>query len=242
MGRRASENRVLPLKRDPDANQEKLLQAAQKLFAAQGPGGTQIAQITREAGTGISMFYRYFTDKNDLLRVLITQFLDALDRGVDEALAGVERKTPIEQLFTIRKVFEHVIGMLVSRPDLTVLVYRAGFDADETIESLIRDRVARIAMDIASHIARAEEAGLVVVKQKEVLGHAAVGLALQVANKLIQEGTPTLTEAVDSCTRFTLGGLLVFCPPQVFNQIFPAIQFMLQPDLNAAPPLNPVEV
>lgn len=231
MGRRANEARVLAPKREADANKEKLLKAAQKLFAVQGLAHTQIAQITREAGTGISMFYRYFQDKNDLLRGLITSFLDELDGGLHEALAGVEHQSPLEQLFTIRKVFQHVVGSLVARPDLTVMVYRAGFDADERTESLIRARVAKVAMDIASHIARAEDAGLVVVKQKEVLGHAAAGLALQVANKLIQEGTPDLDEAVDVCTRFTIGGLLVFCPPQVFNQIFPAIQYMLQPGL-----------
>lgn len=241
MGRRANEARVLAPKREADANKEKLLRAAQKLFAAQGLAHTQIAQITREAGTGISMFYRYFQDKNDMLRDLISAFLDDLDHGLHAALAGVERQSPLEQLFTIRKVFQHVIGSLVARPDLTVMVYRAGFDADERTESLIRTRIAKVAMDIATHIARAEDAGIVVVKQKEVLGHAAAGLALQVANKLIQEGTPELDEAVDVCTRFTIGGLLVFCPPQVFNQIFPAIQFMLQPGLNGISP-NPAEV
>lgn len=241
MGRRASENRILTPKREFDANKAKLLQAAQKLFAAQGLAGTQIAQITREAGTGISMFYRYFQDKNDLLRDLITAFLDELDHGLHAALANVERQTPIEQLFTIRKVFQHVIGSLVARPDLTVMVYRAGFDADERTEALIRTRIAKVAMDIAAHIARAEDAGLVVVKQKEVLGHAAAGLALQVANKIISEGTPSLDDAVDACTRFTIGGLLVFCPPQVFNQIFPALQFMLQPGLNVNSP-NVAEV
>jgi AcrR family transcriptional regulator len=241
MGRRANDNKVIPLHdRKPDANKEKLLRAAQNLFSAQGLAGTQIAQITGEAGTGISMFYRYFKDKNDLLQNLIETFLNELDLRLADALEGVERQSPMEQLFSIRKVFHHVIGHLVSRPDLTVMLYRAGFGADEKTEMMIRGRISKVALDVAAHITRAEEAGVVIVKQKEVLGHAVTGLALQVANKLIADREPDLDEAVDVCTRFTLGGLLVFCPPATFNQIFPAVQFMLQPTPGVVAPLNSV--
>lgn len=242
MGRPASGNNVIVLRKgETDANKDKLLQAAQKLFATQGLAGTQVAQITGEARTGISMFYRYFKDKNELLQDLLETFLNQLDNGLASALEGVENQSPLEQLFTIRKVFQHVIGSLVSRPDLTTMLYRAGFAADEKTEALIRARISKVALDVAAHIMRAETAGLLVVKHKEVLGHAVTGLALQVANKIIQEGTPDVDAAVDVCTRFTLGGLLVFCPPQTFNQIFPALQFMLQPTSGVTPNLNPVQ-
>jgi AcrR family transcriptional regulator len=230
VGRKANTENVIVLRQgEPDANKEKLLRAAQKLFALHGLAGTQIAQITREAGTGISMFYRYFKDKNDLLETLIVTFLDDLDARLAGALEGVERQAPLEQLFSIRKVFQQVIGMLVSHPELTVMLYRAGFAADEKIETLVRDRISKVALDVAAHITRAEEAGILVVKHKEVLGHAVAGLALQVANKLILEGTPELEDAVDVCTRFTIGGLLVYCPREVFEQLYPALQLMLQP-------------
>jgi AcrR family transcriptional regulator len=234
MGRRAVPRAIeVSPKREPDANQEKLLRAAQKLFAVQGLDRTQISQITAEAGTGISMFYRYFTDKNDVLKVLLQGFLDELDAGMHAALQGVERQTPLEQLFTIRKVFEHVIGMLVGRAELTLMLFRTGFSADEGTQRLVRARIAKVAGDIASHIARAEEAGLIVVAQKEVLGHAAAGLALEVSFKLIVEGRPTLEEAVDTCARFVIGGLLAFAPQETFDRIFPAIRFVLQPTLPA---------
>ena len=222
-----------------DANKEKLLAAGRKLFSTQGLAGTQISQITAEAGTGISMFYRHFKDKKELLNHLLEAFLDELDEKLAGALEGVESQTPLEQLFTIRRVFEEVIGQLVSNPELTVMLYRAGFAADEETERMVRQRISKVAMDIAAHVTRAEEAGIVVVKQKEVLGHAATGLALQVSNKLILEGEPSLTEAVDTCTRFTIGGLLVFCPPDTFNEIFPAIRYMLQPTSGPASETHP---
>ena len=239
MGRRANENRIIPLRRlVPDANKEKLLRAAQKLFATQGLAGTQIAQITGEAGTGISMFYRYFKDKNEVLQHLLDSFLAELDAGLANALEGVERQTPLEQLMSIRKVFQHVIGLLVARSDLTFMLHRAGYGADEKTELMIRERISKVAIDVALHITRAEDAGIVVVKNKEVLGHAVTGLALQVANKLILEGKPSLEDAVDACTRFTIGGLLVFCPPEIFQKIFPAIQFMLQPASGTTQPTS----
>ena len=229
MGRRPSgvSIAVLP-KREPDANQEKLLRAAQKLFAMHGLAGTQIAHITAEAGTGISMFYRYFADKNDLLQCLLKVFFDEFDAKLADALEGVESQTPLEQLLTIRKVFQRVLGMLVARPDLTVVLLRTGFAADERIERLVRERIAKITTDLANHIALAEDAGLLAVKQKELLGHAVAGLVLQVAQVLILEGKPELDEAVDTCTRFTLGGLIAFSRPEAFTEIVPALRYMLQ--------------
>lgn len=221
---------VLP-KRGADGNREKLLRAAQKLFATQGLANTQVAQITGEAGTGISMFYRHFKDKNDVLRCLVESFLDEIDTQLADALSGIERQSTLEQLFSVRKLYQHVIELLVSRPELTVNLYQAGFGGEDDIEALVRTRVNKLALDIASHLSRAEAAGIVNIKHKEVLGHAIVGLALQVSQKIILEGTPAIDEAVETCTRFTLGGVLLFAPPNTFDQLFPALRFMLQPAL-----------
>jgi AcrR family transcriptional regulator len=50
-------------------------QAARKLFAERGFHGTTLADITTAAGKSPAVFYRYFTDKEDLLAALAQSFL-----------------------------------------------------------------------------------------------------------------------------------------------------------------------
>ena len=54
---------------------EAIEQAARKLFAERGFHGTTLADITSAAGKSPAVFYRYFTDKEDLLAVLAESFL-----------------------------------------------------------------------------------------------------------------------------------------------------------------------
>jgi len=49
--------------------------AARKLFAESGFHGTTLADITSAAGKSSAVFYRYFTDKEDLLAALAESFL-----------------------------------------------------------------------------------------------------------------------------------------------------------------------
>ena len=50
-------------------------QAARKLFAERGFHGTTLADITSAAGKSTAVFYRYYTDKEDLLAALAESFL-----------------------------------------------------------------------------------------------------------------------------------------------------------------------
>jgi len=52
----------------------KLIAAARRVFARHGYLNTKITDITAEAGVANGLFYRYFTDKNELLRELTAEF------------------------------------------------------------------------------------------------------------------------------------------------------------------------
>lgn len=61
-----------------------LRDAARRLFVAKGYAETRITDITSEAGRAAGSFYRYFADKDALLRSLADEFDEALhDRVVD---------------------------------------------------------------------------------------------------------------------------------------------------------------
>lgn len=52
----------------------RLIAAARRTFARHGYLNTKITDITAEAGVANGLFYRYFTDKNELLRELTGEF------------------------------------------------------------------------------------------------------------------------------------------------------------------------
>jgi len=54
---------------------ESIERAARKLFAERGFHGTTLADITSAAGKSSAVFYRYYTDKEDLLYALAESFL-----------------------------------------------------------------------------------------------------------------------------------------------------------------------
>ena len=55
--------------------QHAIERSARKLFAEKGFHGTTLADITSAAGKSPAVFYRYFTDKEDLLAALAESFL-----------------------------------------------------------------------------------------------------------------------------------------------------------------------
>ncbi|MFE7123506.1 TetR/AcrR family transcriptional regulator [Streptomyces sp. NPDC057617] len=65
---------------------EELKAAALRVIARQGYLATKITDITTEAGKSAGVFYRYFTDKDDLLREVAEDFAAALHDRVSHEL------------------------------------------------------------------------------------------------------------------------------------------------------------
>ena len=64
-----------PLSSKGRQTRQALEDSARTLFAERGFHGTTLADITSAAGKSPAAFYRYFTDKEDLLAVLAESFL-----------------------------------------------------------------------------------------------------------------------------------------------------------------------
>jgi AcrR family transcriptional regulator len=64
-----------PLSSKGRQTRQSIEDAGRKLFAERGLHGTTLADITAAAGRSPASFYRYFTDKEDLLAALAESFL-----------------------------------------------------------------------------------------------------------------------------------------------------------------------
>ena len=109
----SSEARAGRASADPDraAKRERILDAAERVFAQRGFYAAKVADIAREAGVADGTIYLYFKNKED---ILIQVFIDAMDeilRRQDEGLADIA--DPIVKLRTFIRV--HFASVAESR-------------------------------------------------------------------------------------------------------------------------------
>jgi AcrR family transcriptional regulator len=105
----------------PPPSRERLLEAAKKLFAAQGYEQTATSAIAREAGTSESQLMRYFGGKVGLLEALFDDAWSHLNARVERALKATDghRESLLDAIQTI-------VNVLARDPNLATLVMFEG--------------------------------------------------------------------------------------------------------------------
>lgn len=77
---------VRPLRRDAQRNRERILIAAQEVFAARGFAAT-LDDVAHQAGVGVGTVYRRFPTKESLVEALFAERLEDLVSLAEDALA-----------------------------------------------------------------------------------------------------------------------------------------------------------
>ena len=65
------------MRRDAEVNRERLVQAAEAVFAEHGPAAT-LEDVASAAGVGVATLYRRFANKDELVREVLTGFFSHL--------------------------------------------------------------------------------------------------------------------------------------------------------------------
>jgi len=97
---------------------ERILLAAEKLFAERGFNGVSVQEITEMAGVNKAMVYYYFQSKLSLYRELLKVGLQSVKHALDEAI----KQTTVEQ--RLRTYLTTYYEVVAARPLLARLVYR----------------------------------------------------------------------------------------------------------------------
>ncbi|GAB3014305.1 TetR/AcrR family transcriptional regulator [Mycobacterium bourgelatii] len=154
---------------------EAIEQAARKLFAERGFHGTTLADITSAAGKSSAVFYRYFTDKEDLLAALAESFLHDVVAPSGQSVSLPE--SPNDDTFFTTAVtgywnmFKQNIGIMIAVAQLAATQQRF---------AAVQNEFRRFGMDIvAASVRRAQEQGYAADLNAE---HIAAAIALLFEN------------------------------------------------------------
>jgi AcrR family transcriptional regulator len=154
---------------------EAIEQAARKLFAERGFHGTTLSDITSAAGKSPAAFYRYYSDKEDLLAALAHAFLHEVVEPSGLSLQLPD--SPDDDAFFTAVVtgywnmFKQNIGIMIAVAQLA---------ATQPRFAAVQNEFRRFGMDIvAASVRRAQEQGYGVELHAE---HTAAAIALLFEN------------------------------------------------------------
>jgi len=118
---------------------ERLMAAAEQLFAAQGYAATSVSQIAESAGANRALLYYYFRDKRDLYWAIMKgglQELGDLIAAVRESRGGAWER--LEHF--VRGYYE----LLVRRHQVVRIIFREMTGLGEELELPIEDNLRRV--------------------------------------------------------------------------------------------------
>ncbi|MBV5245021.1 TetR/AcrR family transcriptional regulator [Mycolicibacterium sp. PAM1] len=152
-----------------------LAQAARKLFAERGFHGTTLSDITSAAGKSPAAFYRYFSDKEDLLAALAESFLH-------EVVAPSGLSVPLPESPDDDAFFTAVVTgyWTMFKQNIGIMIAVAQLAATQPRFTLVQNEFRRFGMDIvAASVRRAQEQGYGTELNPE---HTAAAIALLFEN------------------------------------------------------------
>jgi AcrR family transcriptional regulator len=133
---------------DDEPARERILSAAEALFAQHGFTATPTSRIAERAGVPKGLVHYYFTRKSDLLEALVERL--PTDHGEVEALPG-------ELAGNLRRVVTVLDAELESSAVLSHLLWREA-DTHPAVLEALRDRYDRVAAAVAAVIAASVDA------------------------------------------------------------------------------------
>lgn len=177
--------------RDKDATRQRLLDAAEAVFADKGYHGTVVDDIIRASDSSKGGFYFHFPNKQAIFLALIDKLVPKLAAAIDRAIAA--ETDPIAQLDAALRTVLETFGR--HRKLSKILLIEAvglghGFD-----EKLMRTR-GRFAGMIQEHLDRAVAAGAIASQDTTLVSWAWFGAINEIVVRWLTTGEPERLEDI----------------------------------------------
>ena len=169
-------------KEDALATRNSLLDAAERVFLAQGVAGTSLNDIAVAAGTTRGAIYWHFRDKADLFNAM----MERVAMPMQSALALVEHEPDADALPALKQALRQVFHQTVSDPQ-TRRVFEVATHKVEYVDSLCAVRARHLEM---------RDRALDLFRQLLLRSAAARGLRLPVPAAVAAQGLQALVDGL----------------------------------------------
>lgn len=181
-----------------------ILDAAQKVFLANGYAGSSLTAIADVAGIPRTTLYDYFASKG---HILVGVLEDRLPPHLDQVLAAGRAGTPIER---INAIFAAGIDLVVREPELATLMFRVGRELPKELRDRMWDLLNPITTELLTQCQSGSKAGDFATRHPDRCGRVLADLMVSAIDELSKEDDPGEAAPFVLASRlaFVRGGLL----------------------------------
>lgn len=139
---------------------DKILDAAEALFARRGYAGVGMREVAEAAGLGKSSLFHHFRTKEELYLAVVVRMLDGFDRRLSAALAAGG-----DPLARFDRWIDVVLDLLAEEPNASRLLLRSLFEDDDFAgdtddERRVDEVLRRIIQNIAALLREGMQSGV----------------------------------------------------------------------------------
>jgi TetR/AcrR family fatty acid metabolism transcriptional regulator len=189
--------------RDKELTRERILEAAEKLFAEKGFHETAMDEIVRASKVSKGGVYFHFPSKEELFFALLDKLADALQREVQREITrwrGAVAK--------IQGALEVVLRTLTSQRHLAQIILRQGHGLGPSFERKRLEIYSRFARLIKENLDEALAEGSIPPINTEITAYAWLGAINELVLRWIYTGQPDpLTQTLPALQELFLRGI-----------------------------------
>jgi TetR/AcrR family fatty acid metabolism transcriptional regulator len=189
--------------RDKELTRERILEAAEKLFAEKGFHETAMDEIVRASKVSKGGVYFHFPSKEELFFALLDKLADALQREVQREIA--RRRGAVAK---IQGALEVVLRTLTSQRHLAQIILRQGHGLGPSFERKRLEIYSRFARLIKENLDEALAEGSIPPINTEINAYAWLGAINELVLRWIYTGQPDpLTQTLPTLQELFLRGI-----------------------------------
>ena len=187
-----------------EASRNAILDAAQKVFLANGFSGASLSAISDVAGIPRTTIYEYFPSKG---HILLEVLMDRIPPLLDELLADGGQGTPLER---INYIFTAGIELVVAAPELAELMFRVGRELPKDLRDQMWELLGPVTREIFRQCRTGSESGDFATAMPDRCGRVIADMLVSAIDELTQETDvkTSAPEVLQSRLTFIRGGLL----------------------------------
>lgn len=181
-----------------------ILDAAQKVFLANGYSNGSLTAIADVAGIPRTTIYEYFPSKGHILLAVLQ---DRIPSRLAAMLDQIDAESPLER---INYIFAEGLALVLEEPEIAELMFRVGRELPKDLRDEMWDLLLPVTKELFRQCRAGAESGLFPTKHPERCGRVLADMLVSAIDELTQDNDAKEAAPLILASRlaFIRGGLL----------------------------------